>query len=261
MKNGEIRVNKIKDNDYRDLSDYWCLAMHNNQNGFIPTLCFSYDEKYFFSCGHDGNVFSYTFHADDEDYISSKDFPRITKRTKFPESLADEPNYNKPNLEQASLRKEQDRIDKLAANHCEMLREKLKTLRQRFHTVLKRNKNLLTSQIIPIEQLEVDFRVTTHLTRKLEEELALVKRKLAFDLEKSEIRMTKIRNHFIDNLAYIPIIVSGLKSDVSVRMLRQRKIEADVEEILEFVEKKILENASKSRYVENRVYKLIIFLF
>lgn len=58
MRNGAIRINKIKE-DFRDLSDYWLLNMHDNLNGIIPSIQFSYDNKMIFSIGHDGNLFSY----------------------------------------------------------------------------------------------------------------------------------------------------------------------------------------------------------
>lgn len=58
MRNGAIRINKIKE-DFRDLSDYWVLNMHDNLNGIIPSIQFSYDSKIMFSIGHDGNLFSY----------------------------------------------------------------------------------------------------------------------------------------------------------------------------------------------------------
>lgn len=58
MRNGAIRINKINE-DFRDLSDYWLLNMHDNLNGIIPSIQFSYDNKMIFSIGHDGNLFSY----------------------------------------------------------------------------------------------------------------------------------------------------------------------------------------------------------
>lgn len=247
MQNGEIRVNKITDGNNHDLSDYWCLAMHDTQNGFVPNMCFSYDEKFFFSCGHDGNVFSYTFHPADDEYLPVENYPVVAERTSFPHQIHDEAHYQTLSLEQASLKKEQDRIDRLAAKHREIYREKLRKLRERFYKILKRNKKLLPSQIIPNEDLEVDQRVTEYLDNKFQEELALVKRKLAFDVQKSELRMMKLRKNFIDNLYHIPIIVTGLRSEISVKMLRQRKVSVLNDEMLMIVDEKILEEELKGR--------------
>ncbi|RZC43160.1 thyroid receptor-interacting protein 11 [Asbolus verrucosus] len=237
MQNGEIRVNKIHDGDFRDLSDYWSLAMHDNLNGFVPNMCFSYDERYFFTCGHD----------EDDEFIPELAIPSISARIVFPKSVHDEANYDKLSIEQASLKKEQDRIERLANKHKEMLRQKLKNLLERFQKVLKRNKKLLPSQVIPVEELELDPRVSEYIDMKLNEELALVKRKLAFDVQKSEVKMLKLRNHFVDNLAHIPIIVKGINSNHCVKMLRQRKIAQENTHMLSIIGEKLLEDEIKGR--------------
>lgn len=58
MGDGKIRVNKIKEN-WRDLSEYWLLSMHDNFFGRIPSIKFSFDKKILFTIGADGNLFSY----------------------------------------------------------------------------------------------------------------------------------------------------------------------------------------------------------
>lgn len=58
MSDGKIRINHVKDN-WRDLSDFWLLSMHDNFFGKIPVIKFSFDNKFLFSIGSDGNLFSY----------------------------------------------------------------------------------------------------------------------------------------------------------------------------------------------------------
>lgn len=48
METGQIRVNRINPEDFRDLSDYWLLSMHDNFNGRINEMCFSFDKEFFF---------------------------------------------------------------------------------------------------------------------------------------------------------------------------------------------------------------------
>lgn len=60
MADGKIRINHIK-KDWRDLSDFWLLSMHDNIHGQIPAIKFSFDNKFLFSIGSDGNLFSYTW--------------------------------------------------------------------------------------------------------------------------------------------------------------------------------------------------------
>lgn len=58
MADGKIRINHLNGN-WRDLSDFWLLSMHDNFFGKIPALKFSFDNKFLFSVGSDGNIFSY----------------------------------------------------------------------------------------------------------------------------------------------------------------------------------------------------------
>lgn len=64
MEHGQIRVCKLKPENYTDLSDYWILSMHDNFNGYIPKIILSYNQKMLFTCGYDGNLFSYEINDD-----------------------------------------------------------------------------------------------------------------------------------------------------------------------------------------------------
>lgn len=58
MQTGQIRINAVKP-DFRELNDFWLISMHDNLNGVIPRVFTSRDGKWFFSIGHDGNIFYY----------------------------------------------------------------------------------------------------------------------------------------------------------------------------------------------------------
>lgn len=111
MQDGTIRVNKVNPNDFRDLSDYWTLAMHDNQLGFVPRICFSFDERYLFTCGFDGNVFSYKFQPDMYQYKSQSN--KVVREENLL-SISDEDGYKKLSLEATMIKLENDRIEKLA---------------------------------------------------------------------------------------------------------------------------------------------------
>lgn len=111
MQDGTIRINKVNPNDFRDLANYWTLAMHDNQNGFVPKMCFSCDENYFFSCGHDGNVFSYKFQPEDYDFPAA---PDKLIRLESLEATSDVDGYKKLSIEETMAKAESDLIQKLA---------------------------------------------------------------------------------------------------------------------------------------------------
>lgn len=247
MQNGAIRINKVNPTDFRDLSNYWQLSMHDNHRGFIPKMCFSYDEKYFFTCGEDGNVFSYKFNPEDNEYIKNIP-PRMRISKKLPH-IDDEDNYETLSLEETIVKAEEDRIQALANQHMEITREEIKALKERFDEILKRNKKLLPTQVIPRKELEVDPRVTKDLHDQLDADLALVKRKLAFDVEKSTLGLKKLLAHFTDPLGCFPITVYAVRSDLRTTTLRQRKLGSDFYSTFRLVEQKIIEEEIKGRYI------------
>ena len=69
MGDGSIRVNRIQE-DWRDLSDFWILNMHDNMNGKISSMRFSCNNKFFFSVGGDGNLFSYKWNLETDDIVT-----------------------------------------------------------------------------------------------------------------------------------------------------------------------------------------------
>lgn len=111
MQDGTIRVNKVNKDDFRDLSNYWTLAMHDNQNGYVPKMCFSCDERYFFSCGHDGNVFSYKFQPAEYRFRPA---PTLVFRAEELSAVPDLDGYKKLSMEETMAKAERDRINKLA---------------------------------------------------------------------------------------------------------------------------------------------------
>lgn len=77
--------------------------------------------------------------------------------------------------------------------------------------VYYRNRTLLPSQVIPIEDFEIDDRVTWDLDESLEMEMELVERKMAFDLAKSTRALEKAREFFIDPIRNLQIELRAIK--------------------------------------------------
>ncbi|XP_022906281.2 cilia- and flagella-associated protein 44 [Onthophagus taurus] len=246
MQNGEIRVVKVK-KDFRNLSDYWQLSMHDNYNGFVPKMCFSYDEKYFFTCGHDGNIFSYLFNPENDEYCDSSMAKLRQHKQCSMHSLDDLNSYKNLSLEETIVKKEQDRKDKLANDRKQEYYDKIHVLKKEFLSILKKNQKLLPTQRIPREKLELDPRITKDLNKVLDANLALVRRKLAYQLEKSELRMEKLKKHFIDPLDMFPIAVSAVRTPIKVTILRQKRLPDKFEETKEYVEQKLIEAELKGR--------------
>lgn len=82
----------------------------------------------------------------------------------------------------------------------------------------------------------------------MEADLQLVKRKLAFDVEKSALGMRKMIAHFVEDLDVFPISVYGIRTKTFVRVSRQRQLRPEFFAVQQLVEKRIVEAELKGRY-------------
>lgn len=162
MEDGSLRVNKVNPEDHTDLSDYWKLPMHDNFKGYIPKMLFSFDETYFFTCGEDGNVFSYTFHPENDDFNKQRQL-RVKSTSKTLAPIEDIDGYKTLSLEQTKVKAEEDRIEALANKHKNEILLRLKQLKLKYDELLKINAKLPPTQINPRKILEIDPRITNNL--------------------------------------------------------------------------------------------------
>lgn len=98
-----------------------------------------------------------------------------------------------------------------------------------------------------MESLEVDGRVSEDLERILDDDMALVKRKLEFQVEKSKVAMDKLKKHFTDCLAGFPVCVKAVHKSTQVKTLRQRRLLEKLFEMEAVIEQKIIEAEIKGR--------------
>lgn len=80
--------------------------------------------------------------------------------------------------------------------------------------------------------------------------MALVKRKLAYDLEKSEVQMNKLKRYITDPVDFHPLIVHGINDPNRFLMtVRQRKLPRLFYVTMEKVKEQMMEEANKGRSI------------
>jgi len=60
MDNGCVRIQPIHNDDAGLMGPYWSLSMHDNDYGSVTQLASSFDDKFLFSVGRDGNFFAFS---------------------------------------------------------------------------------------------------------------------------------------------------------------------------------------------------------
>ena len=61
MEDGSIRIQPLHNEDVGLMGPFWSLTAHDNHYGEILQLATSFDDKYLFSVGADGNFFVHEF--------------------------------------------------------------------------------------------------------------------------------------------------------------------------------------------------------
>ncbi|KFB51082.1 AGAP006735-PA-like protein [Anopheles sinensis] len=247
---GALRVNRTKE-DFRDLGDYWTLPMHDNRTGRVTGLAFSYDYSYIFSTGTDGNLFAYRWFGEGEPFqaIPPKALEKSVKRV----FDIDEQNY--PSLEEQKARKERDRLEQIVAGRKNEVLETVATYRKQFEALLERNRSLPESYRIPVTDFVLDERITDDLRSQLEAEMALVHRRMAFDVEKVRITADKLHRFFLNPLERFPIEVLAVSTGRSVKSFRIEKLDDDYFQTLQQVEKLVEEEENRRRLPETATDK------
>ena len=65
MSNGVVRIHPVHGKNVLDsLTTYWAVHIHDSHYGAITALSTSFDDKYVFTVGADGNFFVYNFMSD-----------------------------------------------------------------------------------------------------------------------------------------------------------------------------------------------------
>lgn len=196
MQDGSIRINMVQRN-HRDLSDYWSLTMHDNFNGCIRDMCFSYDLRFLFSVGADGNIFSYKWNLNRMPMVPSS--PLVQRPEPFPdESVADIDDPEALSLEEQKQKNNRDKRAMIANERKRQVLTVIANYKRQFDALMKRNRAMVAQQRLNEENIMIEERITESLQESLLQQSQLVKRKLAFDLEKNRLLVQKVQEFFIE---------------------------------------------------------------
>lgn len=163
----------------------------------------------------------------------------------------DDANYM--SLEQYKMKVQNELQLKKANTHKRQVIETLKALEKRYEILMKRNGKLPRSQQLTKEELVLDTRIIEEFENSLGEEMNLVKRKLAWNSEKSRWQYEKLQDYFIRPVEEQMTRVYGIeRSDEYVETFRLRGLGSEFHECEKIVAIKLEEQELKGRYVSFR---------
>lgn len=215
LSNGMVRVTRMKE-DRTDFSEYWQLGMHDNENGTITGIAFTFDSEYVFTSGNDGNLFQYKWNGGmDEDHVENHG----TAETCLPVEEIDDDG--KADQELLSLEEEKRKLnDDQRHTICDANKKKVLTVleeyKSKFIRIWGQNQSLTESQRLDESAFELDKRITDDLNETLDKKMKMAQREMEYDVERARIGVRKLMDYFINPLDSFPIRVLGIRCGITI---------------------------------------------
>ncbi|XP_072939178.1 cilia- and flagella-associated protein 44 [Epargyreus clarus] len=232
-----------------DFFDNYYLPMHDRYTGAITAIEFSADGKRMYTSGSDGNIFSYIINFTDPLVT----IPKVPARMELPKvEKVREPSTLDGELmshEELKQKEEYDKMMAIANAHKKRVRDQLAELTAEYSKLIKANRALPFSQQIDVT---LDPRPLVVQEKELDDAKALTKRKLAHQLEASDLALHKMYSRNIIQLDVFPFTLRAIRDpEVMIRPFRQKNISKDFENQLQEVYQKMAEAALRGRRQES----------
>ncbi|XP_026315646.1 cilia- and flagella-associated protein 44 isoform X2 [Hyposmocoma kahamanoa] len=231
-----------------DFIDYYYLPMHDQYTGSIRCFEFSADAKFLFTCGDDGNIFAFIINFE-EPLVPKAEAPLPEhlplEKVKEPSTIEGEIMSH----EQLKQKEEYDKMMAIANAHKKRVRNQLAEITIEYNKLIRLNRHLPYSQQIDVT---LDPRPLEVQERELDELKALAKRKVAHQLEASDLALWKMHSRNIIQLDVFPFTVLAIRDPlVMIRPLRQKNLSQAFWDQLEEVYQKMAEAALKARRTDS----------
>ncbi|XP_020926019.1 cilia- and flagella-associated protein 44 isoform X1 [Sus scrofa] len=223
MQNGAIRVYVLNQNDpsLASMEDYWHFNMHDNNYGCIKAISTSFDDRFLLSAGADSNIFVFSFFSEFElkkDMKAKVPSPRFGIETEpIPEDIEDPKAYS---IENARRKREHDKLVKEVEEIKAGKRERIKALRNELQKLLQMNEALPKHMQFKRTDFDLDSKIRAEIDRKTAHKIQRVEKELAWEKEKHQLALMKLKNRFRDSLENDTIVVHAIQSDHKISSYR-----------------------------------------
>ncbi|XP_077985504.1 cilia- and flagella-associated protein 44-like isoform X2 [Glandiceps talaboti] len=230
MEDGSVRIQMLEEApqtnqlDLTKLTAYWALNIHDNQYGEITSLATSYDNQFVFSTGADGNFFVFDLMSEDKieeaKKIARAKIPSARKGLDEEKRVDDIDNKEFYSIEMEKQKAEHDKMMREADDKKLGVKRTIAQLRRQFKKLLEKNKELPEHLQLDRKEFEMDPEIKAELEKHKQDKIELVKRELAWESEKLQIALDKLKNRFRDELETDRIVVVAVNTSHTVASLR-----------------------------------------
>ncbi|XP_016055705.1 PREDICTED: cilia- and flagella-associated protein 44 [Miniopterus natalensis] len=222
MQDGAIRLYILSPNDssLTTMEHYWHFNVHDNTYGCVKSISTSFDDRFFVTVGADSNIFVFNiFSVYELKSMKAKvPSPRFGIETEpIPDDIEDPKAFS---IEDARRKREHDKLMKEVAEIKAKKREQLGALRNEYQKLLEMNDQLPKHMQFKRTDFDIDSKIRTDINRRTAFKIQQVEKELAWEKEKYQLGLTKLRHRFRDSLEGDVIVVRAIQSDHKVSSYR-----------------------------------------
>ncbi|XP_033126041.1 cilia- and flagella-associated protein 44-like [Anneissia japonica] len=247
FEDGSIRIQsvnqeglKVKPNysqgDLSNLGPHWTLTVHDNNYGKVTSVETSMDDRYIFTTGTDGNFFVYELMTQ-EQIEEAKAIARAkipsAKKEDLERKADDIESKDHYSIEVEKQKAEHDKMMKLAEEKKVNVRRTIAKLRRQFKKLLDTNSDLPEHLQLERKEFEMDPEIKKDMERQTAQRIELVRKELAWETEKHQISLDKLKKRFKDELECERITVISIQSSHEVSTFRTSELSEEFYELKE----------------------------
>lgn len=113
-------------------------------------------------------------------------------------------------MEERKINKEKWKALNTANKEKTKIRESLIELKSKFKNILKKNQELPESLQLPHSYFELDERITFSIHDEAKLQMNVLRSKLAFDLEKKDLGLKKVKDYFVKAILTPVFEITGI---------------------------------------------------
>ncbi len=158
----------------------------------------------------------------EDDRVISQEAKDITERTAY-------------SIEQAKQQKELDERREAAEKKKAFVREEIRQLCAEFTFLLAKNQSLDPAHRLPRSAFELDPRLRQQLEREAAEKVKEVQEEMAWETEKNEVALRKLRNHYLAPLDVEFIELKSFRSGLMLHSFRTPSLPPFLQEAMKVI--------------------------
>jgi WD40 repeat protein len=214
-------------------------ALHDGFDGAITQAVLSFDDSFLITVSADGCFFV--------QQLREKDVEESEKRT-FDRVVGIEPDITDVNyysIQQARIQLEEEKKKGDAQKRKDVRIDRLNNVRKKFLDLVGKNEKREQAVRLSRDELQIDLQFQENMKIKLNERLEAAKREAEWHSMKVNLRLKKLKDHFINPLKVERIVLTAFSTDKKVCSFKKHRKTPLLKEHIKAVHEIINEELSR----------------